>query len=134
MNTGFSYVFSSVNMFNFERPIFIRERLSNTYETSAYFWGRSAAVFPVEIFTPFLFLTICYFAVNLDNSGEAYLLALVSIEALAWMSSSYGFLLSTLFKDAAVVMALVPALIIPLLLVGGYFAPLNQVPKFYYIF
>ncbi len=50
------------------------------------------------------------------------------------MSSSYGFLLSTLFKDAAVVMALVPALIIPLLLVGGFFAPLNQVPKFYYIF
>ncbi len=79
MNTGFSYVFSSVNMFNFERPIFIRERLSNTYDTSAYFWGRSAAVFPVEIFTPFLFLTICYFAVNLDNSGNAYLLALVAI-------------------------------------------------------
>lgn len=47
MNAGFSYVFSSVNLFNFERPIFIRERLSNTYETSAYFWGRSTAVLPV---------------------------------------------------------------------------------------
>lgn len=79
MNVGFSYVFASVNLFNFERPIFIRERLSNTYVTSAYFWGRSLAVFPIELLTPFLFLTICYFVVNLYNVFEAYLLALVAI-------------------------------------------------------
>lgn len=50
------------------------------------------------------------------------------------MSSSYGLVLSTLFKDASVVMALVPALIIPLLLVGGFFAPLSQVHDFYRVF
>jgi predicted DNA repair protein MutK len=70
-------------------------------------------------------LVICYFVVNIYETGEAFLLALVAIESIAWMSSSYGLVLSTLFKDAAVVMALVPALIIPLLLVGGFFAPLN---------
>jgi ABC-type multidrug transport system permease subunit len=58
----------------------------------------------------------------------------VSIEAIAWMSSSYGLVLSTLFSDASVVMALVPALIIPLLLVGGFFAPLDQVHDFYRVF
>lgn len=79
MNTGFSYVFSSVNLFNFERPIFIRERLSNTYDTSAYFWGRSMAVLPIEVLTPLLFLSIMYFTVNLNNSFEAYILAVVSI-------------------------------------------------------
>jgi hypothetical protein len=47
MNTGFSYVFASVNLFNFERPVFIRERLSNTYSTSAYFFARVSAVQPV---------------------------------------------------------------------------------------
>lgn len=50
------------------------------------------------------------------------------------MASSYGLVLSTLFKDASVVMALVPALVIPLLLVGGFFAPLNQVHDFYRVF
>ena len=134
MNAGFSYVFSSVNLFNFERPIFIRERLSNTYDTSAYFWGRSIAVLPVEIITPLLFLTICYFVVNLYNTFDAWLLAAISIEGVAWMASSYGLMLSTLFKDASVVMALVPALIIPLLLVGGFFAPLNEVHDFYRVF
>jgi len=91
-------------------------------------------VLPVEIITPLIFLTVCYFVVNLYNTFEAWLLAAIAIEGIAWMASSYGLVLSTLFKDASVVMALVPALIIPLLLVGGFFAPLNQVYDFYKIF
>jgi hypothetical protein len=81
-----------------------------------------------------LFIVVGYFAVNLENSGMAFLYALISIEGTAWMASSYGLVLSTLFSDAAVVMSLVPALIIPLLLVGGFFAPLGQVPDFYKVF
>lgn len=92
------------------------------------------AVLPIEIITPLLFLTICYFVVNLYNTFDAWLLAAIAVEGVAWMASSYGLVLSTLFKDASVVMALVPALIIPLLLVGGFFAPLNQVHDFYRIF
>ncbi len=72
--------------------------------------------------------------VNLYNTFPAYLLAAIAIEGIAWMSTSYGLVLSTLFKDAAVVMALVPALIIPLLLVGGFFSPLSQVHDFFRIF
>jgi len=47
MNTGFTYVFASVTLFNFYWPVFIRERLSNTYSTSAYFFGRLIATQPV---------------------------------------------------------------------------------------
>jgi ABC-type multidrug transport system permease subunit len=79
MNTGFTYVFASVNLFNFERPVFIRERLSNTYSTSAYFIGRSLAVQPVEIATVFLFLVIGYFPSNLDNSAGVFFKSLLSM-------------------------------------------------------
>jgi hypothetical protein len=50
------------------------------------------------------------------------------------MSSSFGLFLSTLFSDAGVVMALVPVLIIPFLLVGGFFVPLETVFPIYYPF
>jgi len=50
------------------------------------------------------------------------------------MGSSYGLFLSTLFKDAEVALALVPILIIPFLLLGGFFAPLANVPDFYKLF
>ena len=46
----------------------------------------------------------------------------------------FGFVLSTLFSDAGVVMALVPVLIIPFLLVGGFFVPLENVFEIFYPF
>ena len=134
MNCGFSYVFSSVNLFNFERPVFIRERLSNTYGTSAYFMGRLMAVEPVEIITVVLFIAVAYFPCNLDNSAGVFFKSLLSMELCAYMSSGFGLLLSTIFSDAGVVMALVPVLIIPFLLVGGFFVPLETVFEIYYPF
>ena len=47
MNTSFSAIFGSINIFSQERPVFIRERLSNTYRTSAYYMGRSFAYLPL---------------------------------------------------------------------------------------
>ena len=47
------------------------------------------------------------------------------------MSSSFGLFLSTVFSDAGVVMALVPVLIIPFLLVGGFFVALETVHWIY---
>lgn len=50
------------------------------------------------------------------------------------MGSAYGLLLSTAFSDPEVALSLVPILIIPLMLVGGFFAPLSSVPDFFRIF
>ena len=47
------------------------------------------------------------------------------------MGSAYGLLLSAIFKDLEVALALVPILIAPFILVGGYFAPLSEVHDFY---
>jgi ATP-binding cassette subfamily G (WHITE) protein 1 len=124
MNVGFSYVFASVNLFNFERPVFIRERLSNTYSTSAYYFGRTVAVVPVEIFSIFLLLSIAYFPCGLTNTAPVFFKSLLTLELEAFMASSFGLFLSTVFSDAGVVMAMVPLLIIPFMLVGGFFVPL----------
>ena len=51
-----------------------------------------------------------------------------------WMGSAYGLLLSTAFSDAEVALALVPVLVIPLMLVGGFYAPNQTVPDFFRIF
>ena len=84
--------------------------------------------------TVFLFLAIAYFPCNLDNSAGVFFKSLLALELCAFMSSSFGLFLSSIFSDAGVVMALVPVLIIPFLLVGGFFVPLETVPKVYYPF
>ena len=121
---------------NFGQCIIIRNHIAYIQRFFFIFWSFDSYLKqrPVKILNLFTLLTVCYFVVNLYNTFDAWLLAAISIEGIAWMASSYGLVLSTLFKDASVVMALVPALIIPLLLVGGFFAPLNQVHDFYRLF
>ena len=51
-----------------------------------------------------------------------------------WMASAYGLFLSTAFSDAEVALSLVPILINPLMLVGGFYAPNQSVPDFFRIF
>lgn len=134
MNITFSSIFANINIFSQERPVFIRERLSNTYRTTSYYIGRSLSYIPLELFLPVLMLVICYFAVHLDNKGENFFLMIAASWLAAWMASAYGLLLSTAFEDAEVALSLVPILIIPLMLVGGFYAPLNSVPEFFRIF
>lgn len=79
-------------------------------------------------------LVICYFAVPLDRDGDSFILTVAALWLTTWMSSAYGLLLSTAFSNPEVPMALIPVLIIPLMLIGGFFAPLNSVPEFYRVF
>jgi len=81
-----------------------------------------------------LLISISYFAVHLNSSGSAFFLTIAACWLGMWMASAYGFFLSTAFADAEVALALVPLLIIPLMLVGGFYAPPQSMPDFYRIF
>jgi hypothetical protein len=100
MNVSFAAIFNSINIFSQERPVFIRERLSNTYATTSYFFGRSFAYLPLELFLPVLLLVIFYFAVPLFHHGSNFFLTIACSWMCTWMASAYGLLLSTAFADA----------------------------------
>lgn len=132
MNISFNAIFGSINIFSQERPVFIRERLSNTYRTSSYFIGRSLAYLPLELILPIIYIVIFYYVVHLDNSPETVFITIASSWLATWMSSAYGLFLSTAFADAEIALSLVPILIVPLMLVGGFYAP--HMPDFFRIF
>jgi ABC-type multidrug transport system permease subunit len=79
-------------------------------------------------------IAIPYFAVNLNDTAGPFFYTYLAAVLVSWMSSSYGLLLSVSFSDAEVAMGLVPILIIPFMLVGGFFAPLQNVHDFYKVF
>ena len=95
--------------------------MNNTYTTSAYFWGKSMATFPVELIVPFLFLIVAYFACNLNNDGDVFFWAFITLELIHFCAASYSLVMSTLISDLNVAMSLTPLSIIPLMLVGGFF-------------
>ena len=134
MALSFGAIFGSVNAFNSERSVFIRERLSNTYDTTAYFIGRTLSTIPILIFIPVLLFCICYFVINLNNEVGVFFYSLLSAFLIYWMSSAYGMFLSALIADVKLVMTMVPVLIVPLMLVAGFFTPLSNVHDFYRVF
>lgn len=77
---------------------------------------------------PVILISIAYFAIPLEHTGGSFLITIGASWLATWMASAYGLLLSTAFNDPEVALAIVPLLIIPLMLVGGYYAPLTSVP------
>lgn len=70
--------------------------------------------------------------VHLDTDGVSVFITIAASWLATWMSSAYGLFLSTAFADAEIALSLVPVLIVPLMLVGGFYAP--HMPDFFRIF
>lgn len=55
-----------------ERPIFLRERASKNYDTSAYYWARAAAEIPLLVIQPVLLVMPSYYVIGLHNPAYKY--------------------------------------------------------------
>jgi len=106
--------------------------MNNTYSTAAYFWGKSSATFPVELASPAIFVSIAYFACNLNNDAYVFFWGLLILELVHFCAASYSLVISTLIIDLNVAMSLTPVTVIPLMLVSGFFNNLANVPKLFY--
>jgi len=64
-----------LKLVSLERAVFIRERMSKSYTSSAYFCGRALSELPLFIIFPFLYGVIIYFALelNLDSAGKFFI-------------------------------------------------------------
>ncbi|KAL4438888.1 hypothetical protein ABPG74_016608 [Tetrahymena malaccensis] len=131
---AFSSIMGSIASFSTEKPLYLRERANRAYGSNAYFWGRSLSELPMQIFYPVLFLSITYYSVGLNSSEPSKFFTSVLISILTfWYGSSYGFLISILCPKFEVAMAFVPATIIPLMVLSGFFVTISTVPIFWKI-
>jgi len=120
--SSFGSIQGSLGTFSLERPVFIRERLSKSYYTSAYFWGRSFSEFPFLILFPIVTVSIVYWVVGLNTYNASKVILFYIIQILTWFAGSgYGLLISTAIPKLEVAMALVPVLLVPLLAMAGFF-------------
>ena len=60
-NMTFSNMFSVVNVFCAELPIFLREHFNGMYRTDVYFLSKQIVEFPIFVITPILFCAIFYY-------------------------------------------------------------------------
>ncbi|KPM06128.1 ABC transporter sub-family G-like protein 10 [Sarcoptes scabiei] len=63
INLTFMNVFSCINTFSSELPLFFREYSNGMYRTDTYFLAKSLAELPFQLFMPTLFIAILYYMV-----------------------------------------------------------------------
>ena len=124
---AFGGIQGTLATFSLERPVFIRERYSKTYSSFTYFVSRTFCNFPFEIIYPTVGATIVYWVTGLGHQTfEEYMKVMCVVNSTYFLSASYGLLYSTVIPKLETAMALVPILIIPFMLLGGFFVNLDE--------
>lgn len=136
-----------------ELPIFLREHFNGMYRTDVYFISKSLADLPLFIILPFIFISIPYFAIGLNPAADRFFIASGIIILVANVASSFGknldkiydyailnsfrhfcslgFMVSCIAGTTDIALAVAPALVIPLLLFGGFFLSNEDVPVYF---
>lgn len=132
---GFSGIQGTLATFSMERPVFLRERSSKTYSSLVYFIGRTMCSFPFDLLYPTIGCSIVYWATDLgDQTFEQFMTMVAIVVCTYFLSASYGLFYSTVIPRLETAMALVPVLIIPFMLLGGFFINLDGVTDIRVIF
>lgn len=130
-NMTFQNVFSVINVFAAEQPIFIRESRARLYQASAYFFGKTLAELPLFLLIPIIFTSISYPMIGLRAGWSYFLIAVGVVCLIANVSTSFGYLISCASSSISMALSIAPPVIIPFLIFGGFFLNAASVPDYF---
>lgn len=84
---------------------------------------------------PTITVAIVYFSIGLNNdSWEKFPMCILIANDVFWAGAAYGMLISIAIPKIEVAVALTPVLIIPLMIMGGFFVSTDNIPYYFYPF
>mmetsp|Transcript_9658 Transcript_9658/g.10818 ORF Transcript_9658/g.10818 Transcript_9658/m.10818 type:complete len:257 (+) Transcript_9658:1298-2068(+) len=105
-----------------EKPVFLREQAERLYSPTAYFIAEFISEIPMMMINAKLLVLIVYFATELNlNSAKPFFIFYGYTVLLMWSSTGLGFIGGLVAKDQKVAVSMVTSLVIPLMLVSGFF-------------
>jgi hypothetical protein len=117
----FMSVLGSVGALLFQREIFVREKLSNLYSTSSFYIGFQLAELPLQLVLVVAFTLLSFFTYNFTVSVGRFFTQL-AISLLVFLAgSAFGTFWGVVIKKYEVVVSAIPIIIVPFLLVSGFF-------------
>ena len=123
-----SSVYSNIHLFFVEKNIFYKEYSSGWYSLLSFYTSKILAELPVSILTSFLLTTIVYFLVGLKKNFVNYIIFIIIIFFCTLCGNAFGILIGTLFSKIELALSASPAIILPILLLSGFFINSSNVP------
>ncbi|CAG0920875.1 unnamed protein product [Notodromas monacha] len=112
-----------------EYPIFLKEHEAGMYRVTVYFACKSLAELPLFIVSPLIFSTCVYFLIGLTSGVKNFLTTCGVAVLVANAACSFGYMISCISSNMHMGLAVGPAVIVPFMLLGGYYLNNGSVPK-----
>lgn len=91
------------------------------YRADVYFLSKQIAEIPIYLFIPSCFLIAFYLMVGLVLDASHIFYALAVVLAMTQVIVGFGYFVSVISSNEEVASAVGPPLIVPMLLLGGFF-------------
>ncbi|XP_053163666.1 broad substrate specificity ATP-binding cassette transporter ABCG2-like isoform X2 [Hemicordylus capensis] len=118
---------SAVELFIYDRKLFIHESARGYYRTSAYFLAKVFAdLLPNRILPVLLFSSISYFMMGLKYNAESFFLHVLSLSLTNLAAVSMAFLVSASVNTFAVANILIALPYVFMMVFGGFLVNLNS--------
>lgn len=124
----FNNVASVIFTFPVELSVFLREHHNGMYRTDVYFLSKTFAEAPLFLFNPLLLITIAYWMIGLRDNVLRFIYAYAILALVSVVAVSYGYIVSTVAPSVPAASAISAPLLLPLLLIGGFYVKNNTIP------
>ncbi|KAL0477703.1 ATP-binding cassette, subfamily G [Acrasis kona] len=113
------------------RPIFLRERGAKMYTVLPYYLATTLAMVPNGLFLPLIFSIISYFMIGLNPSADRFFMHLLITEVACQSMQSVGMLMSYLFSNMGVAMAILPIANTTMMIFAGFYINVGSIPPWF---
>ncbi|KAI6192920.1 ABC transporter ATP-binding protein/permease wht-1 [Aphelenchoides fujianensis] len=115
------FIFPMIHVITAEFPVVTREHRAGQYAASAYY---------VTVL-PLLYATITYWMAGLQRRASKFAVHCAFNVLLAWTATSIAYAGACIFGTESLAQTIVPMLVLPMLLFGGYFINFNAIPVYF---
>jgi len=131
INQTMTSLFGGLQVFNLEKVVFLRERGSKTYRVSSYYLAKSLAEIPHQLVFPTLFLLIAYWIIGFYDTPGCFFTFLLILILMALTAQALGLVISAGVPSTDVAMAIAPLLTTVLMLFGGFYINVSNIPVYF---
>eukprot|EP00347_Sterkiella_histriomuscorum_P007577 403348386 len=125
-NQMLMHMFGGLLTFQVDRPLVQREYDQNFYGTSTFFIAKVLVEQPMNAIETLIIASITYWQVGCLSSFWNFTKFCYTVYLLQFCGTSWGFFISLLCRRTETAVLIIPIFIMPLLLIGGFFANITK--------
>ena len=118
---SFRALFSALFCYPGDYRILVKEKPSNMYSMSIYYWARSLSDLPLDISMPSLLVIIVYWLGYLKATASAFFATWTSILLVLFVAQAWGLWIGGLTMEPRKAQTVSTIIILTFLLVGGFY-------------